>query len=157
MIILHSGQVVIGGFDVLSNPLSKVEIFPRPLSESCSIPDLPEPRYGHTISLLPGGKLVVCGGVYEGSDISATCIQWAAGDTTWTRLFTMRFHTIAPVPHPFNIFHLLIDAVSQDSVTQLGHHPLFLTPLSCWAATGKLQQSLLRKMYQAIITLEVSG
>ena len=56
-----SGLVLVGGNDGI-NRLSSVELFPRSNSSTCSIPDLPEPRQYHTISLLSEGKLVVCGG-----------------------------------------------------------------------------------------------
>ena len=75
------------------NYLSSVELFPRPLSETCYIPDLPEPRMRHSISLLSGGRLVICGGeefTSPGSRLLDTCISWVAGDTSWTLLFTMR-------------------------------------------------------------------
>ena len=69
--------------------LSSVELFPRPPSDSCSIPPLPQPRASHSLSLLSGGRLVVCGG-YDGSDELDSCISWVAGNTSWTPLYTMR-------------------------------------------------------------------
>ena len=38
-----SGQVVIGGYDENYSQLSSIELFP--LSDACSIPDLPQPRF----------------------------------------------------------------------------------------------------------------
>ena len=84
---LSSGQVVIGGL-ADNQKLSSVEIFPPPPSDSCSIPDLPTPRTRHSLSLLSGGRLVVCGG--ESSPESRSCIVWARGSTDWTHLHTLR-------------------------------------------------------------------
>ena len=88
-----SGQVVVGGFDG-SNHLSSVELFPRPPSDTCSIPDLPQGRNSHSLSLLSGGRLVVCGGLrfngYGYSTYFDSCISWVAGNTSWTHFHTMR-------------------------------------------------------------------
>ena len=84
---LSSGQVVIGGL-ADNQKLSSVEIFPQPPSDSCSIPDLPTPRTRHSLSLLSGGRLVVCGG--ESTPESRSCIVWARGSTDWTHLHTLR-------------------------------------------------------------------
>ena len=70
-----------------NNPLSSVEIFPAPSSDTCSIPDLPRPRDYHTISLLSGERLVVCGGRPSSE---RSCIVWTRGSTTWTHLHTTR-------------------------------------------------------------------
>ena len=77
---------MVGGFG--SNGLPSVELFPRPPSGTCFIPDLPQARHGHSLSLLSGGRLVVCGG-YSGVHLDS-CISWVAGYTSWTPLHTMR-------------------------------------------------------------------
>ena len=67
---------------------SGVELFPYP-SFSCSLSaDLPEDRYDHSLSLLSGGRIVVCGG-YDGS-YSDSCLSWVAGNTSWTDIYKMR-------------------------------------------------------------------
>jgi len=66
--------------------LSSVEIFPPPSSDACSIPNLPRPRDSHTISLLSGGRLVLCGGDLASAEKS--CISWTRGSTSWTHLHT---------------------------------------------------------------------
>ena len=76
-----------GGYDG-NNALSSVEIFPP--SNSCTIPDLPQPRYDHSLSLLSGGRLVVCGGSGKGGNRFDSCISWVAGNNSWTPLYTMR-------------------------------------------------------------------
>ena len=82
--------MVVGGYG--SSQLTSVELFPRPLSDTCFIPDLPQGREYHSLSLLSGGRLVVCGGeYYDGSWIYIdSCISWVAGNTSWTPLYTMR-------------------------------------------------------------------
>ena len=85
---------MVGGWD--GNYLSSTELFPRPPSDTCSIPDLPQARDGHSLSLLSGGRLVVCGGYDGGSfpdgQVSTfdSCISWVAGNTSWTPLYTLR-------------------------------------------------------------------
>ena len=70
---------------------TQMELFPPPMT-TCSIPDLPEPRTDHSLSLLSGGRLVVCGGrsgvTYLDLD---SCISWIAGNDSWTPLYTMRY------------------------------------------------------------------
>ena len=56
------GQVIIGGWDGTGN-LESVEVFPRPPSDACFIPNLPQARKDHSLSLLSDGSLVVCGGL----------------------------------------------------------------------------------------------
>ena len=95
---LFSGQIIVGGQDG-SNYLTSVELFPRPTSDTCSIPDLPEPRWFHTLSLLSGGRLVVCGGGVDSrlsrlggfpAGVVDICISWIAGNTTWSPIYKMR-------------------------------------------------------------------
>ena len=61
-----------------------VELFPPPPSDTCSIPNLPQDRSSHSLSLLSGGRLVVC------DYYSDSCISWVAGNTNWTHFYTMR-------------------------------------------------------------------
>ena len=67
--------------------LSSIELFPRPPSDTCSIPG--HRRGYHSLSLLSGGRLVVCGG-YGSSTYFDDCISWVAGNTSWTPLYNMR-------------------------------------------------------------------
>ena len=73
------------------NKLSSIELFPRPSSDSCSIPQLPQPRDGHSLSLLSGARLVVCGGSDASENELDSCISWVAGNTSWTLLYKMRW------------------------------------------------------------------
>ena len=84
--IFASGQLVVGGYNGENGRLSSVEIFPS--SDTCSIPDLPGPRNGHTVSLLSGGRLVVCG--WNPSSNEKSCISWKGGSTSWNHLYTTR-------------------------------------------------------------------
>ena len=85
---LAPGQVLVGGFD--NDILSSVELFPRPSPDACSIPDLPQARYHHSLSLLSGGRLVVCGGEDDAFTVGDSCLSWVAGQTSWTDTFNMR-------------------------------------------------------------------
>merc|ERR1711971_1030857 len=111
-------QVVVGGFGD-SGHLSSVELFPRPSSPACSIPDLPQPRYGNSLSLLSGGRLVVCGAYKDSSNsILDSCITWGAGNASWTPLYNMsvarNFHTAwTPQSLPNSIILLAALAVVQ--------------------------------------------
>ena len=89
-----SGQVVIGGVGGVDEVglLSSVELFPP--SNTCSIPDLPQPRTKHSLSVMSGGRvggawLVACVG-FGGSSTLDSCISWVAGNESWTPLYTMR-------------------------------------------------------------------
>ena len=83
---------MVGGDD--NKPISSVELFPP--NPRCSIPDLPQPRRGASLSLLSGGRLVVCGGRVGGDGSSDrfekfdSCISWVEGNTEWTHFYTMR-------------------------------------------------------------------
>ena len=89
-----SGQLIVGGSYgwASSDKLSSVEIFPPP-NDTCSVPSLPGPRSHHSLSLLSGGRLVVCGG--EPASEEKSCIVWTHGNTSWTHLHTTRssYHT----------------------------------------------------------------
>ena len=88
--------MVVGGFYYNGHRyLSSTELFPRPPSDTCSqcsIPDLPQPRVYHTLSLLSGGRLVVCGGTDPANSHRnfRSCISWVAGNSSWTTLYTLR-------------------------------------------------------------------
>ena len=118
--------MLVGGlrYDSGDIPLASVEIFPPPSSSGCSIPDLPGTRYHHSISLLSGERLVVCGGT------TSNCISWVAGNTTWTIFGTMRCEDKKRIR--FNLFLLLHSSTRHyhtawtppslpDSVVLLGH------------------------------------
>ena len=77
---------MVGGYD--GNHLSSVELFLPPPSDACSIPDLPKPIAGHSISLLSGRRLVVCGGEDADGIPQSSCISWVAGDISWTTHYT---------------------------------------------------------------------
>ena len=91
LINFTSGQVIVGGRIGFKgfNVLSSTEIFPSPHFNACSVPDMPSGRAHHTLSLLSGGRLVVCGG--EGDpEVAKSCIFWTYGSTNWTHLHTIR-------------------------------------------------------------------
>ena len=119
-----------GGWD--GRRLSSIELFPS--FAACSIPDLPQPTSGHSLSLLSGGRLVVCGG-RAGPNFLDSCISWVAGNTSWTLLYTMR---CLPFPNPI----LITILVWQELITRPGQCPLFPTRLCYWAATAVKHSSL---------------
>ena len=88
-----------GGEYSFGDTLKSVELFPRPSSDACSIPPLPQPRSGHSLSLLPGGKLVICGGSSDGTIILDSCISWVAGNKSWTPFHNTR---CLPIITPHN-------------------------------------------------------
>ena len=83
-----TGQVIVSGMNEVF--LSSVEIFPPPPPNTCSIPNLPEWRYRHSLSLLPGGRMVVCGGVSRSSTTDRSCIVWTPGSSSWTNMYKLR-------------------------------------------------------------------
>ena len=84
-----AGILLLGGETQDSNvELKTEEIFPSLgcLQNLCEIPDLPEERVGHTLSVLSPGKFVVCGGYGEvdGEVDTATTTGTTATTTTGT-------------------------------------------------------------------------
>jgi len=77
-----------GGQNYETGYLSSVESYPL----TCSIPNLPTVRYGHTTSLLDTSPptIVVCGGYGEGGGFFASdpapydCIAWRSGMADWS-------------------------------------------------------------------------
>ena len=123
--------MLVGGlqYDAGNIYLASVEIFPPPISSGCSIPDLPGARYHHSLSLLSGGRLVVCGGT------TSNCISWVAGNTTWTIFGTMRCEDKKEYAKIFSSC-----TVPHAITTLAGHLHHFLTPLSCLATLQELRK-----------------
>jgi len=77
-----------GGTNYETGYLSTVESFPL----TCSIPDMPTVRYGHTTSLLPTSPptLVVCGGycdcdgLFSSDPAPYDCVAWRSGMAAWS-------------------------------------------------------------------------
>ena len=122
--------------------LSSIELFPRPPSDTCSIPDLPQIRISPSLSILSGGRLVVCGGHVD------SCISWVAGNTNWTHLYTMRCLPIKPHQSASTLPNTI--TVWGEPVTRPGRQPLFLTPLCCWAAVKAMQCKLQQLQNQSL-------
>ena len=141
--VFASGQVVVGGDD--GYYLSSVEIFPPLSSNSCFIPDLPQPRIQHSLSLLSGGRLVVCGGLdLSPQGVSRTCIVWAPGSTSWTHLHTIRSYNW--------IFHTddKLNSTADGGIpTWRGSHHLSPTPSCCLAAII-IQHSWMQRLCQVL-------
>ena len=92
-----SGQAMLGGSTDYSRAtyLASVELFPPPPNVSeCFIPNLPQPRAQHSLSLLSGGRLVICGGESASwSETLVPCISWMAGEPEWTFFSNTRSST----------------------------------------------------------------
>ena len=86
-------QVVVGGYDGNNRRLSSVETYP-PLQEGCSIPALEEARGAPTLSILPGNRLVVCGGHGDRVTSLASCVSWTPGQEKWSSFATMRWQSL---------------------------------------------------------------
>ena len=127
LISFASEQVIVGGITVQSGvgsvELSSVELFPRPPSGTCSIPDLPEPRKSHSLSLLSGGRLVVCGGHPK----DKSCVTWSSGSTSWTHFHTLRSSYFIY----FQSYKKTHSTAREESTMWPGRRRLFLTPLCC--------------------------
>lgn len=135
-----SGTVFVGGYDGVY--LNSVELFPR--VDSCSIPDLPEGRGSHTISLLSGGRLVVCGGRNDArTAVGHSCISWVEGNITWTNIFTTRW---PPQKNQAKTNWLITG--STDMTTMPGHQMIFLIPLCCLVAVVLVNS--MPRLYQVL-------
>ena len=135
---------------IRADQMSNVELFPRPLpGHPCSIPDLPDRRSDHTLSLISGERLVVCGGYDESLNILDSCLSWVDGNTSWTPLYTMRCFQIIKI-----IFIITITAC-RDRLTRPGRHPLFQTQLCCLVALVP-QQSSLQRQCQVLKQMQTS-
>ena len=126
---LLSGQVILGGYD--GRPLASVELFPPPSSTHCSIPALPRPRAGLSLSLLPEGRLVVCGGFDDQGNHLHSCLAWVDGMNSWTQIFTMRWLQvlICIFKHTVNRTSPLIIKGWRGSGTLPGRHRHIRVPL----------------------------
>ena len=73
-----------GGSDL--KELKTEEIFPSQacVQNICSIPDLPQGRPGHTLSILSSGWFVVCGGVGEEYSDPDNDYDYGAGNVNLT-------------------------------------------------------------------------
>ena len=101
--ISSSGQVVVGGCEFGSGNggnchseiFTSIELFPRPPSNDFHIPNKPEAqlrRERHSLSLMHGGVLVICGG-YDDQDPFDNCISWNTGNSSWAEIFKMRYRS----------------------------------------------------------------
>ena len=102
-----SGQVIVGGRSHHDTEIfSSIELFPRPPSKACQIPNNPTAqlkREGHSLSLVLGDMFVICGGS-DGSNDLDSCISWSAGKASWTHLYTMRYLCMMIYYAAFNHF-----------------------------------------------------
>ena len=75
------GLLIIGGESV-EGPLSSAETFGL---ENCTVPPLPETRYGHAAFLTSSQQLAVCGGWWEGKPRSTDCLVLNKTSGQWER------------------------------------------------------------------------
>ena len=77
--------------------LKSVELFIPKTQKTCSFPDLPVPRHGHTMNMV-GDALVVCGGRDDQGSPTKSCVHLSPpSSSVWTSYATTRkyrtFHT----------------------------------------------------------------
>ena len=115
---------MIGGQSV-DRPLSSIETFGFEDDNNCTIPNLPETRYGLAAFKTSSGALSVCGGWWEGKPDSTDCLTLDTSNGQWTRgsfegnLFgegvwgTATFEDYGVfIFHPWSISHLGIGSVT---------------------------------------------
>ena len=109
----------------MDRPLSSIETFGFEDDNNCTIPNLPETRYGLAAFKTSSGKLSVCGGWWEGKPDSTDCLTLDTSNGQWTRgsfegnLFgdgargTATFEDYGVfIFHPWSISHLGIGSVT---------------------------------------------
>ena len=64
--------------------LMSAEIFNPVTIASCSLPQLPEGRYGHSEN-----EGLICGGTFDG-DTQKTCVKWSPNSGTWKQSDNLR-------------------------------------------------------------------
>ena len=74
-------MMISGGFG--NRPKVEVEVISPGGNVSCSAPDLPQPRYGHTMN-----NNIVCGGV-GGTDTRTSCDQLTSAG--WNKSHTLKY------------------------------------------------------------------
>ena len=136
---------MIGGYN--NGRMSSVEIFPPSPSDTCSIPDLPEMKSGHSASVLPGGRLVVCGGTKNSSTHLDSCVSWTPGEKSWTSFYKMRYCAHTCLFYWLYIF--LFFSARQELIMRPGcRHPI-QAGLCCWVAMT-LPHALMLKYSQVV-------
>jgi len=117
------GVIMTGGTNYDTGYLSTVESFPL----TCSIPEMPTVRYGHTTSLLPTSPptLVVCGGycdcdgLFSSDPAPYACVAWRSGMAAWfehSELGVPRSYHSAWVPHGQNNKIVLLGGDSSEAL-----------------------------------------
>ena len=70
--------------------LNSVELFIPETGKTCSFPDLPGARYGHTMNMV-GDALVVCGGRGDQKESRKSCVHLSPpSSSVWTSYATTR-------------------------------------------------------------------
>ena len=59
------------------------ELYVPSSNVSCSLPKLPDTRYGHTVE----NTGLLCGG-YGSEEVAGTCLQWSPDTGNWEEMFT---------------------------------------------------------------------
>ena len=107
--ICSAGAIITGGSD---SRLS-VEVFNPHKEENCTLPNLPNSRYGHTLC---GGLL--CGGKSD----SQSCLRWIREKRTFVptqvRLKSVRTHHLC-WSNPYNSGILLIGGIGSSKTSEL--------------------------------------
>jgi hypothetical protein len=104
-----------------------------------TVPDLPTPRVGFSLSQLQEGRLVVTGGEPgekgEARDATAAAVEWAPGRTTWTTLTPMRDRPRAyPTAAALSDGRVLVAGGYYDDGTDLASVEMLAADGSGWTA-----------------------
>jgi hypothetical protein len=86
IIISMPGIILSGGYGASTS----VEVFVPSTGQSCSLPALPDERYGHTMD-----SLLICGGGWDSTTAATTCLSFTSGQwiTSHTLVEERNYHT----------------------------------------------------------------
>jgi hypothetical protein len=94
-VVAIGGQQTVQGVETVLATVVSLDLATLSWGGGGTVPDLPVPRGGFSLGQLPGGRLVVAGGISEitNNDVitqTATAFEWAPGYAAWTPLPPMR-------------------------------------------------------------------
>jgi hypothetical protein len=90
-VVAIGGQQTVQGVETVLATVVSLDLATLSWGGGGTVPDLPVPRGGFSLGQLPGGRLVVAGGISEITNntingVTATAFEWAPGQAAWTPL-----------------------------------------------------------------------